>query len=122
MAIGVLLQSLADTNAAVRVAVTTSLAKLAEKHPNQVLLSGSEFCLKSPKSPSEHLSSILVLMGRICCEHIIVIDGDTVLKLIDFAMKVMTESAVHEPAIQMPASEILVALGRLHYIQVSSQT
>ncbi|KAH1014351.1 hypothetical protein HUJ04_003198 [Dendroctonus ponderosae] len=119
VAIGVLLESLADTNAAVRVSVTTSLSKLAEKHPNQVLLSSSEFCLKTPKSPNEHLGSILALMSRICCEHIIIIDGDTVLKLIDFAMKVMTGSPLHEPLIQMPASDILVALGRLHYIQVT---
>ncbi|XP_050312813.1 maestro heat-like repeat-containing protein family member 1 isoform X2 [Anthonomus grandis grandis] len=97
----------------------TSLLKLAEKYPNQLLVSCSISCWKVPNPAVEHNRKILILMSKICLEHIANIDGDTVLKLIEFCLKTMTEKAGYEPVLQLPAADVLVALGRLHYIQVA---
>ncbi|XP_066159161.1 maestro heat-like repeat-containing protein family member 1 isoform X1 [Euwallacea fornicatus] len=119
VAIGVLVDSLADKSHLVFEAASSSLLKLAEKHPNQVLISCSDFCAKTPKPTNEHLGHILGLMSKVCKEHIVNIDGDTIINTIEFSLKIMTEYSSYEPGVQMPASNVLVALGRLHYLQVT---
>ncbi|XP_050312814.1 maestro heat-like repeat-containing protein family member 1 isoform X3 [Anthonomus grandis grandis] len=119
VSISVLLDSVGDPNEAVSRATMTSLLKLAEKYPNQLLVSCSISCWKVPNPAVEHNRKILILMSKICLEHIANIDGDTVLKLIEFCLKTMTEKAGYEPVLQLPAADVLVALGRLHYIQVA---
>lgn len=57
-------------------------------------------------------------MEKICTEHIVEIDGDTILLIIDFSLRTMIENQSYEPVVQMPASNVLVALGRKHHIQV----
>ncbi|RZC37257.1 hypothetical protein BDFB_008476, partial [Asbolus verrucosus] len=118
MAIGMLLESVADKSQLVFETVNGSIRKLAEKHPNQVLNSCCQFCERSSKPSNEHISSILTIMEKICVEHIVEIDGDTVLSLIDFCLRTLIENLSYEPIVQMPASNVLVALGRKHHIQV----
>lgn len=118
MAIGALLGNLSDKTPAVFEAVTTSLLKLADKQPNQVLLSCCMFCSETAKLPNDHVGHILNLMSKVCSEHIENIDGDTVIRTVEFSLRMMTESNLYEPVVQAPASDILVALGRLHYIKV----
>ncbi|CAG9771935.1 unnamed protein product [Ceutorhynchus assimilis] len=118
VAIAVLLDSIADKSPSVCNSVTNSLTKLSEKHPNQVLLSCSKFCTKTPSPTPEQLGPILQLMSKICSDQLENIDGDTVLNTIEFSLKLMTKNPNHEPAVQMPASDVLVALGRIHYVQV----
>lgn len=99
--------------------VRKSIRKLAEKHPNQVLQSCCKFCSKNPKPPSEHLGSILKVMESVCLEHITLLDGDTVISTIETSLTIMTKNVYVEQVVQMPASDVLVALGREHYVQVS---
>ncbi|EFA03008.2 maestro heat-like repeat-containing protein family member 1 [Tribolium castaneum] len=118
MAISILLESIADKSQIVIETVNSSIRKLAEKHPNQVLNSCCHFCERTPKPTNEHLSAILSIMEKICIEHIVAIDGDTILLMIDFSLRTMIENQNYEPIVQMPASNVLVALGRKHHIQV----
>lgn len=57
-------------------------------------------------------------MENVCSEHIANIDGDTILMIIEFSLGVMIENVGYEPVIQLPASGVLVAIGRGHHIQV----
>ncbi|CAH1975455.1 unnamed protein product [Acanthoscelides obtectus] len=118
IAIGMLLQSVRDKSPVVLETLMNSIRKLAEKHPNQVLLSCCQFYSKTPKPPPEHLASILKIMERVCSDHIMKIDGDTIISTIEISMNLMTENVYSEPLIQIPASEVLVALGRQHSVQV----
>lgn len=65
----------------------------------------------------DNLTVILTPMENICREQIVLIDGDTILILIDFCYDVMTKSA-YEYNVQLNASAILVALGNRHCVQV----
>ncbi|KAJ8930968.1 hypothetical protein NQ314_016182 [Rhamnusium bicolor] len=118
VAVGMLLESVADKSMTVSETVNTSLKKLSEKHPNQVLISCCQFCTKNTRPSTEHIVSILKIMEAVCSEHIVKIDGDTIIMTIDFSLLIMIENVHCEPLVQMPASGILVALGREHYIQV----
>lgn len=100
--------------------VKKSIRKLAEKHPNQVLLSCCKFCSKDPKPTPEHLGAVLKIMESVCLEHILLLDGDTVINTVDTSLKIMTKNVYVEQVIQIPASDVLVALGREHYVQVIS--
>lgn len=119
MAVGMLLKAVADPSSSVSETVVGSVKKLSEKHPNQILNSCCQFCTKSPKPSMEHTAFILRIMESVCTERIIQIDGDTIITVIDFSLQVMIENINYEPLVQMPASGILVALGREHYIQVT---
>lgn len=112
------MQSLSDKSPLVLETVRKSIRKLAEKHPNQVLQSSCKFFLKNPKPASEHIGSVLRIMESVCLEHITDLDGDTVISTIDTCLKLMTENFYPEPVVQIPASDVLVALGREHYVQV----
>lgn len=57
-------------------------------------------------------------MENICTDNIANIDGDTILSIIEFSLSIMIDNPIHEPLVQLPASGVLVALGREHYIQV----
>ncbi|KAG5897176.1 hypothetical protein JTB14_022538 [Gonioctena quinquepunctata] len=118
MAIGTLLSSVTDKSPLVLETVKTSLKKLSEKHPNQVLDSCCLFCTKNPKPPPEHIASILNIMEAVCSDHILKIDGDTIIRVIDISLTIMTGNYTNESSIQMPSCGILVALGREHYVQV----
>lgn len=113
-----LLKAVADPSSSVSETVVGSIKKLSEKHPNQILISCCQFCTKSPKPGTEHVASVLRIMESVCTDHIIQIDGDTIITVIDFSLQVMVENINYEPLVQMPASGILVALVREHYIQV----
>ncbi|KAJ8916184.1 hypothetical protein NQ315_016323 [Exocentrus adspersus] len=118
VSVGMLLKAVADPSSAVAETVVNSVRKLSEKHPNQMLNSCCQFCTKTPKPSTEHIASILKIMESVCTEHIVQIDGDTIITIIDFSLQVMVENIGYEPLVQMPASGILVALGREHYLQV----
>ncbi|KAJ8979536.1 hypothetical protein NQ317_017684 [Molorchus minor] len=118
VAVGMLLQSVADKSTVVAETVNGSLRKLSEKHPNQVLNSCCCFCRKPTKPSADHVAAILKIMECVCSEHIVNIDGNTILTTIEFSLQLMIENIHLEPLVQMPASGILVALGREHYIQV----
>lgn len=117
MAIGILLESIADKSQIVVETVNDSVRKLAEQHPNQVLNSCCQFCEKPNKS-QDHAALILEVMEKICIEHIIEIDGDTILLIVSFCLRIMTENPNYEPVIQVASSKVLVAVGRKHHIQV----
>lgn len=57
-------------------------------------------------------------MENVCREHLINIDGDTIITIVEFSLQIMIENVGYDPLIQLPASGILVALGREHYVQV----
>nr|XP_023029049.1 maestro heat-like repeat-containing protein family member 1 [Leptinotarsa decemlineata] len=118
VAIGTLLSSVTDKSILVLETVKSSLRKLSEKHPNQVLESCCQFCTKNPKPSPEHIASILIIMEAVCSDHILKIDGDTIIRVIDISLSIMTENVSYDPLIQMPSCGILVALGREHYVQV----
>lgn len=118
MAIGRLLTSVTDKSPIVLESVKCSLKKLSEKHPNQVLNSSCHFINKTPRPPPEHVSSILAIMEVVCSDHILQINGDSIILTIDVSLAVMTEQINFDPLVQMPACGILVALGREHYVQV----
>lgn len=72
---------------------------------------------KNAKLTGETLSVILTPMENICREQIVLIDGDTILILIDFCYDIMTKS-IYEYDVQLNASDVLVALGNKHCVQV----
>lgn len=57
-------------------------------------------------------------MESVCLEHITLLDGDTVISAVETSLKIMTKNVYVEQVVQMPASDVLVALGREHYVQV----
>lgn len=59
-------------------------------------------------------------MNNVCLEYIVEVDGDTILVLIDLCMELMVHNHYNDfHPIQIAASNILVALGKKHSIQVS---
>ncbi|CAG9823673.1 unnamed protein product [Phaedon cochleariae] len=118
VAIGTLLISVTDKSSVVVETVKNSLKKLSEKHPNQVLGSCCKFNARIPKPPPEHVASILNIMEAVCSDYIVDIDGDTIIEVINVCLCIMTENVNPQPLVEMPASEVLVALGREHYVQV----
>ncbi|CAG9858443.1 unnamed protein product [Phyllotreta striolata] len=118
VAVGTLLQAVTDKSPSVIESLKCSLKKLSEKHPNQVLNSSCNFLTKTPKPPPEHMSSILAIMETVCSDHILKINGDTIISTIEVSLGIMTYQINSEPLVQMPACGILVALGREHYVQV----
>ncbi|XP_030751328.1 maestro heat-like repeat-containing protein family member 1 [Sitophilus oryzae] len=119
IATGALLESLHDKSTTVCETASVSLLKLSEKYPNQVLLSCVAFFTNNTKCDTDHIVQMLNIMNKICIDQISGIDGDTVIKLIEFGLMTMTKSNNYEPLVQLAASKILVALGRVHYIQVT---
>ncbi|KAK9870559.1 hypothetical protein WA026_008120 [Henosepilachna vigintioctopunctata] len=115
VAIGMILEVLADKSTLVAETAASSLRKLAETHPNHVLSASKTFCKKS--SSSENIVHTLNIMETVCTEYIILIDGDTILYTTDFCLEVMTKS-INTDVIQQPACNVLVAIGRKHHIQV----
>jgi len=61
---------------------------------------------------------LLQTMEQICKEHLPDIDGDVVLQLIEFSVEEMVQSTDYQPAQQIPASGILVALGQAYCNEV----
>lgn len=106
-----------DKTTIVQDAINTSLKKIAQHYPNEVLISCSKFYEKNPKLSAENLYVILTPMESICRDHIVLIDGDTLLVLIDFCFDVMTKSG-YDSNVQLSASSVLVALGSKHCVQV----
>lgn len=117
VAIGMILDVLADKNSLVAETAATSLKKLAENHPNHVLNCSKNFCKRS-STMSDQIAHVLNIMQSICTEHIIAIDGDTILSLTDFCLEVLTRNIAVD-VVQDPASNVLVAIGRKHHIQVN---
>lgn len=118
VALGAMLEAAGDRTLLVLEAVNTSLRKIALRHPNEVLLSCCHYYEKNQKLSNENLAIILTPMEDICHDQIVLIDGDTLIVLIDFCLNVMTRHAVYEPNVQLSASAILVALGTKHCVQV----
>ncbi|XP_045471667.1 maestro heat-like repeat-containing protein family member 1 [Harmonia axyridis] len=116
VAIGMILEVLADKNSLVAETAATSLKKLAENHPNHVLNCSKNFCKRS-STMSDQIAHVLNIMQSICTEHIIAIDGDTILSLTDFCLEVLTRNIAVD-VVQDPACNVLVAIGRKHHIQV----
>lgn len=117
--IGTLLEAAADKNESVYYAVNRALKKIARKHPNELLQTICFYTQRNNKLGNEHLAALFQPMEEICQEHIIAIDGDTVLLLINFCVEEMTKNPEYVPGVQMSASAVLVALGTKHCIQVS---
>lgn len=115
---GALLEAAGDKTLLVVEAVNTSLRKIALKYPNEVLLSCCQYYENNQKLSNENLAIILTPMEDICHDQIILIDGDTLIKLISFCLDVMTRHTIYEPNVQLSASAILVALGTKHCVQV----
>nr|CAD7445664.1 unnamed protein product [Timema bartmani] len=65
-----------------------------------------------------HQAALLHTMEHICLDHLSEVDGDVVLLLVQFSVEEMTRSPDYLPAVQMPASGILVALGKAHCNEV----
>ncbi|KAF5275577.1 hypothetical protein FQA39_LY06689 [Lamprigera yunnana] len=115
--IEVLLESAGDRDEAVSESVSTAMRKMAKAYTNDVLNVCCEYCQRD-KLNKEHVSEILQTMEYICREHILEIDGDTIIALIDFSVDCMMQSNSYEPMVQLSASGVLVALGTKHCIQV----
>lgn len=116
--IGTLLECAADKNETVCYAVNNALKKIAKNHPNELLKTTCVFRERNAKLTNEHVAALLQPMEEVCLEHIIEIDGDTVLMLIKFCVDEMTKNIEYVPDVQMRASAVLVALGKKHCIQV----
>nr|CAD7434219.1 unnamed protein product [Timema monikensis] len=65
-----------------------------------------------------HQAALLHTMEHICLDHLSEVDGDVVLLLVQFSIDEMTRSPDYLPVVQMPASGILVALGKAHCNEV----
>nr|CAD7202277.1 unnamed protein product [Timema douglasi] len=65
-----------------------------------------------------HQAALLRTMEHICLDHLSDVDGDVVLLLVQFSVDEMTRSPDYLPVVQMPASGILVALGKAHCNEV----
>lgn len=116
--LGMLLETAADKDVSVAEIVNTSVRKIADKHTNQVLISCCDFGTTISKTNSNHLVAVLVIMERVCQDHIMKINGETILTVVEFSLSFMTQNSSYEPLVQTPCSGILVALGRKHYVQV----
>lgn len=112
----------ADKNDTVRDAVNNALRKISKNHTNDILKTVCMYRQRNSKLTNEHVAALLQPLEEICLEHIIEIDGDTVLILIDFCVDEMIKSTEYIPNVQLSASALLVALGKKHCIQVIRMT
>nr|CAD7453186.1 unnamed protein product [Timema tahoe] len=89
--------------------------KIKTEEPMRIVMSWSWF-LDSPLHliSVHHQAALLHTMEHICLDHLSEVDGDVVLLLVQFSVEEMTRSPDYLPAVQMPASGILVALGKAH--------
>ncbi|KAI4464663.1 maestro-related heat domain-containing [Holotrichia oblita] len=119
VAIGLLLDTIGDKSVLVTDAVECSLRKIAKSHPNEILKSCCQYCERNTKNDSEHTLIVMNIMNNVCLEYIVAVDGDTILVLIDLCMELMVQNHYNElHPIQIAASNILVALGKKHSIQI----
>lgn len=108
----------ADKNESVRSAVENALRKISQNHTNEILKTVCTYRQSNPKLSNDHVAALLQPLEEICLEHIVEIDGDTVLLLIDFCVDEMVKNPEYVPNVQLSASALLVALGKKHCIQV----
>lgn len=113
-----LLESTSDNNEEVIQAIKSSLYKLAGKYPNEILRTICDFHTKN-KFNTRQITYILEVIAKIANDYIKMIDGDVVLNLIDLSIDEMIKSngALHSD-VEMRSSDVLVALGNQHCIQV----
>lgn len=113
-----LLQTACDKNTSVVEAVHTSLLKIADNNTNEVLLACCSAIDNVVEKNYDHLTIILSIMERICEDHIQKIDGTSILTIIQLTIRIMKQNNELDK-IQLPTSDILVALGREHCVLVS---
>lgn len=113
-----LLRTASDKHPVVVEAVHTSLRKIADNNTNDVLLACCTFEENISQANPSHLAIVLSIMEKICQDHAEKVDGDTIITVINLGVQVMCQNNGCEQ-LQQPASGVLVAIGRLHYVLVS---
>lgn len=120
VAIGLLLDTTGDKSSLVTDTVDCALRRIAKYHPNEILKACCIYCGRTAKNNGENVLIVMNIMHNVCLEYIVEIDGDTILVLIDLCMESMIQNQYNEMhRVEFAASNILVALGKKHSIQVS---
>ncbi|XP_059474983.1 maestro heat-like repeat-containing protein family member 1 [Neocloeon triangulifer] len=109
-----LVEKLNDKDEMVRTNVSLCLRNIAKNKPDEVLQTICTFKKSMPKMPTSEVAQLLSLAETICRSlNIDQVDSDTTLvALVDLAVQEMTHSNELIPEWQLPASQLLVAIGR----------
>ncbi|KAF4526800.1 hypothetical protein B566_EDAN016627 [Ephemera danica] len=112
--IGSLVESAADKDDEVKSSVAVCLRDLAKTYPDEVLQTICTYRKNHPKMSTFHTATLLHIAEQICkVADVTDIDEEsTVTPLVELAVSEMTKSIEMVPEWQMPASQLLVALGR----------
>lgn len=113
-----LLQAASDKNTNVVEAIHTALLKIADHNTNEALLACCTAADSVAEKNHDHLETVLAVMAKICEDHIRKIDGTSIVAIIQLTIRVMKQYNELDK-IQLPTSNILVALGREHCVLVS---
>ncbi|CAB3366431.1 Hypothetical predicted protein [Cloeon dipterum] len=109
-----LAEKINDKDELVRANVALCLRNIAKNKPDEVLQTLCTFRKSQPKMPTNEVAQLLSLAESICrALNVDQVDPDTtVIALVDLAVQEMTHSNELIPDWQLPASQLLVAIGR----------
>lgn len=120
-ALSSLLDCLVDKDEAVRQSVESSLCKVVEKHPDESISILTEYKTKHPKLSDQATAIILRVIEYLTTSNTAKYKDETLSKIITLTINELTKSNEQSPAIQKPALEILVGVGRNHCEKVMNE-
>ncbi|XP_055389561.1 maestro heat-like repeat-containing protein family member 1 [Condylostylus longicornis] len=106
-----LFETISDKDEKVRNTVESSLVKIAEKRPDDTFTILAEYRCKHPKLSDQTVAVLLRVIESVKLTKV-GIKNKTLEKIIELAINEITKAADNSPAIQRPALEILVSIGR----------
>ncbi|XP_068620928.1 maestro heat-like repeat-containing protein family member 1 [Battus philenor] len=106
----VLINAIGDNDNSVNNVVIKSLAKIANKYPNEVIDIFCEFYKNTVKVNNTQLSNIVKVLEQTCVNQVKKISSQTASDLVNSMLRAMTENTAYDPVVQMGASSVLVAV------------
>ncbi|CAG9121569.1 unnamed protein product [Plutella xylostella] len=112
--IQVLISACGDKEESVNNEVIKSLTKVAGVYPNEVIEYFCTFYKNTAKINPVQLGNIIKVLEQTCVNHMKSIKSGLATELVEAMLQAMTSSADFQPAVQMGASAVLVAIAYVH--------
>lgn len=98
----------------VKVTIESSLAKISNRKPDEVISIFCDYKKKNPKLTNEIVAVILRIIQHCTSVNIRLLETETVLNCIDFTVSELIRYPEQTGLIQKPCEEVLVSIGRFH--------
>ncbi|XP_063358978.1 maestro heat-like repeat-containing protein family member 1 [Cydia amplana] len=110
----VLINAIGDKENSVNNVVIKSLTKIANNYPNEVIDIFCDYYKNATFVTSTHLGNVVKVLEQTCVNQVKRLDKATAEELTSNMLRIMTENPEPDPAVQMGASAVLVAIGHEH--------